>query len=149
MITRMACGCDLQVFAPTSRDWTTQLPSARIFRIQISNPPKSQNTFLFQFASKMANRTRILNPDYHSRIGLVQIERTLIFFRIDFNERISEYSVYSFHHYLETLCSPTKQCACMAVRPCQACSPWPNHISPESPLLLQKGSTGVGLAAKS
>ena len=45
------------------------IPSARLFRIQIRNPSKCRITFLFRFTLNMANRTCILNPDYHS--GLV------------------------------------------------------------------------------
>ena len=58
IITRLACGCDLHVFAPTFIGILDEsIPSARIFRIQISNPSKSWITFLFRFTSKMTNRT--------------------------------------------------------------------------------------------
>ena len=53
------------------------IPSAWLFRIQISNPSKSRIVFLFRFTSKMANRTCILNPAYHSGIGSVQIDCAL------------------------------------------------------------------------
>ena len=53
------------------------IPSARLFQIQISNPSKSQITFLFRFTSKMADRTCILKLDYQPGIGLVQIECVL------------------------------------------------------------------------